>query len=109
MTRICVVIIGQKAAEDSRTQTITDRRQLALLFSYSINYEYDSRHGLIFHLLRQNTSDTHMGCTTLNSFISNGGGIVSKFGLGVYTSFKFAPRATDFGSGTALTCPKEAI
>ena len=29
--------------------------------------QHDSRHGLLFHLLRQNTKDTHMGCTTLNN------------------------------------------
>ena len=51
-------------------QTATDPRQLALLFSYSINFEYDSRHGLLLHLLRQNNSDTHMGCATLNNFNS---------------------------------------
>ena len=56
---------------DKPPKTATDRRQLALLFSHSINYEYDSRHGLLFHLLRQNTSDTHMGCTTLNNFFPN--------------------------------------
>ena len=31
----------------------TDRRQLVLLFSYSINYEHDSRHGLLLHLLHK--------------------------------------------------------
>ena len=48
-----------QAAEDSHTQTVTDRRQLALLFTHSISYEYDSRHGCSFHLRKQNTSDTH--------------------------------------------------
>ena len=56
---------------DKPPKTATDRRQLALLFSHSINYEYDSRHGLLFHLLRQNTSDTHMGCTTLNNSVQH--------------------------------------